>query len=108
MTRTRLAFAKLTILFYIAATDSWCAVARQTVPDFKRQIQIKASMIAHGYKIGRTWPETVVILKQIARDHHWQSRHAPDARVLILLGLGNKYSNPDVLYEPPSRLEIPQ
>jgi len=74
-------------------------------PDQKRQKEIRVALIAHGYEPGRTWPDVVKILKQIARQHHWQSKHAPDARVLILLGLGNRYSDPSILDELPSKLE---
>lgn len=75
------------------------------VPDQKRQKEIRIALIAHGYESGKTWPDTVKILKQIARDHHWQSAHAPDARVLILLGLGNRHSDPSILDEPTSKLD---
>jgi hypothetical protein len=79
--------------------------AKQMVPDQKRQKEIREALIAHGYEPGKTWTDVVQVLKQIARNHHWQSTHAPDARVLILLGLGNKYSDPQILDEPPSKLE---
>jgi hypothetical protein len=79
--------------------------AKQTVPDLKRQNEIRQALIAHGYEPGKTWGSTIQLLKQIARDHHWQSHRAPDARVLILLGLGNRYSDPSILDEPPSKLE---
>jgi hypothetical protein len=67
------------------------------VPDAKRQAQIQAALVSHGYKAGKSWPETQEILRSIAKDHHWQTTHAPDARVLILLGLGNKYSDEQIL-----------
>jgi hypothetical protein len=79
--------------------------SKQMVPDQKRQKEIRAALIVHGYEPGKNWPDVVIVLKQIARSHHWQSKHAPDARVLILLGLGNKYSDPQILDEPPSKLE---
>ena len=81
------------------------AFARQTQPDPKRQAQIRAALVEHGYQPGKTWPQTQDILRQIAREHHWQSKHAPDARVLILLGLGNKYSDPNILTWPQNLLE---
>lgn len=77
---------------------------KQLVPDPKRQTQIRQALVEHGYPPGRTWPQTQDILRQIAREHHWQHTHAPDARVLIFLGLGNKYSDPNVLNET-NRLE---
>lgn len=69
----------------------------QLVPDPKRQAAIRAALVEHGYESGKTWVQTQDILREIARVHHWQHVHAPDARVLILLGIGNKYSNPAVL-----------
>lgn len=36
------------------------------------------------------------MLRSIADEHGWQTKFAPDARVLIILGLGNK--NSDVEY----------
>jgi hypothetical protein len=82
--------------------------ANQLQPDGKRVKQIQSALTSHGYQSGKTWTETQDILRQIARDHHWQVLHAPDARVLILLGLGNKDSDPDVLTAPPNHLDGPQ
>jgi hypothetical protein len=79
--------------------------ARQTQPDQKRVREIQAALVAHGFEPGRSWPETQKLLRDIARSHHWQTHRAPDARVLILLGLGNKYSDPDVLLEEHNRLD---
>lgn len=79
--------------------------AGQKLPDLKRQREIQSALTEKGYGTYKTWPETVVALKQIARQHHWQSSHAPDARVLILLGLGGPHSDPQVLDTPPSKLE---
>jgi hypothetical protein len=77
----------------------------QLQPDIKRQREIRLSLASHGYQPGTTWAETQSILRQIARDHHWQTKHAPDARVLILLQLGNKMSDPDVLTWPKNHLD---
>jgi len=86
------------MLFCLLATVSLSnAFAKQAAPDAKRQREIRAALIVHGYEPGKTWPEVVTVLKQIARQHHWQSKHAPDARVLILLNLGNRYSDSNVL-----------
>lgn len=82
--------------------------AKQMQPDPKRILEIKAALVAHGYEPGKSWPEVQEVLRGIARDHHWQTHHAPDARVLILLGLGNKYSNPDVTNEGRNHLDGPE
>ncbi len=79
--------------------------ARQTQPDMKRIKQIQVALIDHGYAPGKTWHETQEILRTIAQNHHWQTHRAPDARVLILLGLGNEHSDTDVLTEPKNRLD---
>ena len=79
--------------------------AKQTQPDAKRVREIQAALIDHGYVPGKTWLETQEILRTIALDHHWQARRAPDARVLILLGLGNKYSDPEVTTEGHNHLD---
>lgn len=68
----------------------------QLVPDPKRQAVIRTALLEHGYQSGKTWVQTQDILREIALEHHWQVQHAPDARVLILLGLGNPYSDPSV------------
>jgi hypothetical protein len=92
------------LCFLLAVMFSLRVSAKQLVPDQKRQKEIRIALVEHNYESGKTWAETVKVLKQIARDHHWQSAHAPDARVLILLGLGNRYSDPSILEEP-SKLE---
>lgn len=78
---------------------------KQTQPDPKRVKEIQAALIAYGYVPGKTWPETQNILREIAKDHHWQTHRVPDARVLILLGLGNKYSDPSVAAEGRNHLD---
>jgi hypothetical protein len=70
--------------------------AKQMQPDPKRVHQIQARLVEHGYPATTTWAQAQEVLRDIARQHGWQTHHAPDARVLILLGLGNKYSDPDV------------
>ncbi len=77
--------------------------ARQTQPDPKRVHEIQAALIDHNYAPGKTWHETQERLRGIAREHKWQVRYAPDARVLILLGLSN--NDTQVLDEKQSRLE---
>lgn len=97
--RSMIVFAAI-ITIIMTCADITIAKPRQLIPDLKRQMQIRKALIDSGYQSGRTWPETQIILKQIAREHGWQSRRAPDARVLILLGLGNKHSNPEILNYP--------
>jgi hypothetical protein len=99
-------------IIFVLSAIAWavfCTVAmsipRQTQPDTKRIREIQAALAAHGFEPGRSWLETQKLLRDIARNHHWQTHRAPDARVLILLGLGNKYSDPDVLLEEHNRLD---
>jgi hypothetical protein len=82
--------------------------AKQMQPEPKRILEIKQALITHGYEPGKSWPEVQGVLRSIAQDHGWQTHHAPDARVLILLGLGNKYSNPDVIQEGHNHLDGPE
>jgi hypothetical protein len=70
--------------------------APQKQPDAKRVLEIRAALITHGYEPGKSWTEVQELLRGIAREHGWQTHHAPDARVLILLGLGNEHSDPYV------------
>ena len=78
-----------------------CAGAKQIQPDPKRVHQIQIALDEHGYILPKhaTWVQTQAILKKIALDHDWQTHRIPDARVLILLGLGNEHSNPEVTDE---------
>jgi len=64
----------------------------QKIPDQKRVLEIQHALVDHHYlpKEGITgkWDiQTTDSLRKIATEHCWQTRHAPDARVLILLGL---------------------
>jgi hypothetical protein len=77
----------------------------QLQPDVKRVKVIRAALQAHGYPPGTSWHQTQDITREIARQHHWQTHHAPDARVLILLGLGNKNSDPQVIIQPLNHLD---
>jgi hypothetical protein len=77
----------------------------QRAPDLKRQKIIRAALQAHGYPPGASWHQTQDIMRQIASERHWQTHYAPDARVLILLGLGNPNSDPQVILEPHNQLD---
>ena len=76
--------AMLIALGIIVAT-SW-AHGQEITP--ARQAQIRAALKAHGYT-----GDMMTALRQAAKDHNWQSKVAPDSRVLIFLGLGPKYSH---------------
>lgn len=86
------------VIFLLFVLLLWtiAANAKQMQPDPKRVKEIQAALVEHGYEAGKTWPQTQEILRGIAKGCGWQTHRAPDARVLILLDLGNKHSNPDV------------
>lgn len=95
---------KATILCILAMLYNTALLhARQTQPDPKRVHEIQAALVDHNYAPGKNWRETQEILRTIARDHHWQARYAPDARVLILLGLSN--NDPQVIEEGHNHLD---
>jgi hypothetical protein len=97
---------RLTLIVFMTAAIS-CRLAAspgQQQIDQKRQKEIRAALVAHGYPGGVNWEDTKKILKQIAKDHYWQGSHVPDTRVLLLLDLMPK-GDKQVLDLPPSRLE---
>jgi hypothetical protein len=55
-------------------------------PSVERIAAIQSALKAHGYEPGNTWKQTQEVCRKIADEHMWQTDHAPDARVLILLG----------------------
>jgi hypothetical protein len=87
------------ILLALAVTTQ----SKQMQPDPKRIREIQAALIDHNYAPGKTWKETQDILRGIARVHHWQTHWAPDARVLILLGLSN--NDPQIIDGERNRLD---
>ncbi|SRR6266704_2476227 len=95
----------LWLLIWAIATNG---ATTQTQPDPKRVAQIHAALIEHGYATGSTWPQVQEACRKIADEHGWQINRAPDARVLILLGLGNEHSNPYVSTQPGTRLDKDQ
>lgn len=75
----------------------------QKVPDQKRVLEIQHALVEKGYlseaeASGRMDAKTIDILRSIAISHHFQSRHIPDARTLILLGLSK--GDPGILDKP--------
>lgn len=104
----RILIACLILLACLLFTFALVAPAGQTQPDAKRLHEIHLALNAHGYMHGNNWHETQEILRKIADDHGWQVNHAPDARVLILLGLGNKHSNVETTELPGNHLDRAQ
>jgi hypothetical protein len=64
----------------------------QQQPDPPRVLQIQQALLDKGYigfQPNGVWDEaTLAPLRKIADDRGWQTTNVPDARVLILLGLG--------------------
>lgn len=64
----------------------------QQQPDTPRVRQIQQALLGKGYisfQPNGAWDEaTLAPLRKIADDRGWQTTNVPDARVLILLGLG--------------------
>lgn len=91
--------------FFLAASVS--AGPGQRQPDAKRVREIAVALHEKGFTPTelKTWPEVRAACHDIARDMGWQTKWAPDARVLIKLGLGNKYSNPAVAEAGPTHLD---
>jgi len=90
------------------ATHSKNAESVQAQPTPERIAEIQAALKAHGYEPGATWEETQEVCRKIADDHMWQTDHAPDVRVLILLGLGGPHSDPAVTQMQGDRLDKDQ
>lgn len=84
------------------------AESLQAQPAPERVAEIQAALKAHGYEPGETWEETQEVCRKIADEHAWQTDHAPDARVLILLGLGGPHSDPAVTQMRGDRLDNDQ
>jgi len=80
----------------------------QMRPTPQRMAEIQSALRAHRYEPGSTWEETQEICRKIADEHMWQTDHAPDARVLILLGLAGPHSDPTVAQTHGSRLDKDQ
>jgi len=98
-----LRLAMLFLLFASPLLGGPRVIKGQKVPDQKRTLEIQHALVEKGYlsqaQVTGHWDaETRDACSQIAREHHWQSRHVPDARTLIFLGLSK--GNPEVLLQP--------
>jgi hypothetical protein len=71
----------------------------QKSPTIQRQEEIRQALILHGYEPGPSWADVKELCRQIADERHWQTSHIPDSRVLILIGLGSKNSNPWIAHQ---------
>lgn len=63
-----------------------------------RATQIQAALVQHGYLTGAptgSWDgASVAAMRKLQSDHRWQTKLMPDARALIVLGLGPGSGNP--------------
>jgi hypothetical protein len=84
------------------------AAKLQMQPSAQRIDEIQTALRAHGYDPGSTWEETQEVCRRIADEHMWQTDHAPDVRVLILVGLGGPHSDPAVAQANGGRLDKDQ
>jgi hypothetical protein len=89
LTRVKVAF----FILYVLLTGVQTINGQQMQPEAKRVKQIQTALVQHGYQPGKTWAETQTVLRGIAEEKGWQTHFAPDARVLVILGLGNKDSD---------------
>ena len=80
----------------------------QMQPSPQRIAEIQAALKVNGYEPGSNWEETQEVCRKIADEHLWQTDHAPDVRVLILLGLGGEHSDRSVAQMNGSRLDKDQ
>ena len=80
----------------------------QMQPSPQRIAEIQAALKVNGYDPGSNWEETQEVCRKIADEHLWQTDHAPDVRVLILLGLGGEHSDRSVAQMNGSRLDKDQ
>jgi hypothetical protein len=92
----------MTILVSLACCSA--SANGQKEPDVKRKAEIVVALNSHGFPAAN-WSEARLTMRQIAADHGWQTSHVPDARVLILLDLGNAHSNPWVATQRGSHLD---
>jgi hypothetical protein len=85
------------LLILLFATTLYASPKRgQLQPTPQRVAEIQRALKSHGYDPGTTWKETRESCRKIADEHKWQITTAPDARVLILIGLGGPNSDLNV------------
>jgi hypothetical protein len=85
-------------LILLFATTLYAAPKRaQTQPTPQRVAEIQTALKSHGFEPGTTWKETQESCRKVADAHLWQTDYAPDARVLILIGLGGPNSDSSVI-----------
>lgn len=81
----------------------------QLQPDQARVRQIQQALLDKGYtnfQPNGQWDEaTLTPLRKIADDKGWQTTNVPDARVLIMLGLGGPNTDPRVTLLPGNSLD---
>lgn len=78
----------------------------QSQPGAKRLAVIRQALVASGHEAGHTWAQTQDIMREIARQHGWQTHYSPDARVLgCELHLGNQHFDMDVCTAPHDHLD---
>ena len=67
---------------------------------------IRQALVASGHEAGHTWAQTQDIMREIARQHGWQTHYSPDARVLgCELHLGNEHFDVEVCTAPHDHLD---
>lgn len=94
------AFSVFLLLFMSFVVAAPRTSKGQKAPTPQRVAEIQQALLSHGYTPGNTWDETHEILRMIADEHFWQTDHAPDVRVLGLIGLAGPHFDPTVLDIP--------
>jgi hypothetical protein len=97
-----------TLMLVLLLAPTAFAKPGQVQPSPARIREIQAALLAKGYTTEQPDGNLAKMrqaCRRIADEHHWQINRTPDARVLILLGLGNKYSNPYTAQQPGEYLD---
>jgi hypothetical protein len=90
----------LIVVFIVMIFGAFVCGYTQTIEP-ARKTQIATALRSHGYR-----GDTTAALRQVAKDHGWQTKSVPDARVLIWLGLGPRY--PHLLNQGTAWISTPQ